>query len=83
MHEVSLVPLWGSKNEMVAPKWRTQNTFFEFALELVLKFAILVPNFSTKMACSQDTLQRRLNLFFQNTLLAHKSVLHLATERSN
>ena len=59
------MPQWGSKNEVVAPKWRTQNTFFGPVLELVIKFAILVLNISTKMA------------FSQNTLLAPKSVLHL------
>ena len=40
----ALVPLWGSKNEVVAPKLRFQNTIFEAVLELVLKFAILVLN---------------------------------------
>ena len=50
-----LVPLWGSKNEVVAPKWRTQNIFFGLVLELVIKFAILVLNISTKMAFSQNT----------------------------
>ena len=29
---------------VVAPKWRTQNTFFGAVLEFVLKFAILVLN---------------------------------------
>ena len=41
----------------VLDKWRTQNTFFGLVLELVLKFAILVLNISTKMAFSQNTLQ--------------------------
>ena len=39
-----LVPLWGSKNEVVAPKWRFQNTIFGAVLEFVIKFAILVLN---------------------------------------
>ena len=33
-----------SKNEVVAPKLRFQNTIFEAVLELVLNFAILVLN---------------------------------------
>ena len=36
------MPLWGSKNEVVAPKLRFQNTIFEAVLEFVIKFAILV-----------------------------------------
>ena len=40
----ALVPLLGSKNEVVAPKCRTQNTFFGAVLEFVIKFAILVLN---------------------------------------
>ena len=44
----ALVPLWGSKNEVVAPKWRTQNTFFGAVLEFILKFAILVLNIKHK-----------------------------------
>ena len=36
------MPLWGSKNEVVAPKLRFQDTIFEAVLELVLNFAILV-----------------------------------------
>ena len=69
------VPLWGSKNEVVAPKWRTQNTFFGLVLELVLKFAILVLNISTKMAFSQNTFAMPLGTnctqmaFCQNTFM--------------
>ena len=58
------MPLWGSKNEVVAPKWRTQNTFFGAVLEFVLKFAILVLNI------------KHQNGFFPEHL-APKSVLHL------
>ena len=39
-----LVPLWGSKNGVFAPKWRFQNTIFGAVLEFALKFAILVLN---------------------------------------
>ena len=60
----ALVPLWGSKNEVVAPKLRFQNTIFEAVLELVLKFAILVLN------------HQHQNGFFPEHL-APKSVLHL------
>ena len=58
------VPLWGSKNEVVAPKWRTQNRFFGPVLELVIKFAILVLNN-----------QHQDGIFPEH--LAPKSVLHL------
>ena len=60
----ALVPLWGSKNEVVAPKWRFQNTIFGAVLEFVLKFAILVLNI------------KHQNGFFPEHL-APKSVLHL------
>ena len=60
----ALVPLWGSKNEVVAPKLRFQNTIFEAVLELVLKFAILVLSI------------KHQNGFFPEHL-APKSVLHL------
>ena len=60
----ALVPLWGSKNEVVAPKLRFQNTIFEAVLELVLNFAILVLN------------HQHQNGFFPEHL-APKSVLHL------
>ena len=60
----ALVPLWGSKNEVVAPKCRTQNTFFGAVLEFVIKFAILVLNI------------KHQNGFFPEHL-APKSVLHL------
>ena len=59
-----LVPLWGSKNEVVAPKWRFQNTIFGPVLEFVIKFAILVLNI------------KHQNDFFPEHL-APKSVLHL------
>ena len=36
--------LWGSKNEVVAPEKRFQNTIFGAVLEFALKFAILVLN---------------------------------------
>ena len=58
------MPLWGSKNEVVAPKLRFQNTIFEAVLELVLNFAILVLN------------HQHQNGFFPEHL-APKSVLHL------
>ena len=58
------MPLWGSKNEVVAPKWRFQNTIFGAVLEFALKFAILVLNI------------KHQNGFFPEHL-APKSVLHL------
>ena len=61
------MPLWGSKNDVVAPKWRFQNTIFGAVLEFVLKFAILVLNI------------KHQNGFSQNTLLEHKSVLVFAS----
>ena len=61
------MPLWGSKNEVVAPKWRFQNTIFGAVLEFVLKFAILVLNIKHQIA------------FYQDTLLAPKSVLAFAS----
>ena len=60
----ALVPLRGSKNEVVAPKCQTQNTFFGAVLEFVLKFGNLVLNI------------KHQNGFFPEHL-APKSVLHL------
>ena len=57
------MPLWGSKNEVVAPKWRFQSTIGA-VLEFVIKFAILVLNI------------KHQNGFFLEHL-APKSVLHL------
>jgi len=54
----------GSKIEVVAPKWRFQNTIFGAVLESLLKFAILV------------LIIKHQNGFFPEHL-APKSVLHL------
>ena len=42
MHELGSSASVGLKNEVVAPKWRFQNTIFGAVLEFVLKFAIQV-----------------------------------------
>ena len=42
MHELGSCASVGLKNEVVAPKWRFQNTIFGAVLEFVLKFAIQV-----------------------------------------
>ena len=59
----SLVPLWGSKNEVVAPKWRFQNTFLGAVLEFVLKFAILVLNIKHQNGFFAEHFAKNLNLF--------------------
>ena len=44
MHGLGSSASVGPKNEVVAPKWRFQNTIFGAVLEFALKFAILVLN---------------------------------------
>ena len=75
----ALVPLWGSKNEVVAPKLRFQNTIFEAVLEFVIKFAILVlsikhqngffpEHLAPKSVLSKSVLHTQM-VFCQNTFM--------------
>ena len=83
----ALVPLWGSKNEVVAPKCRTQNTFFGAVLEFVIKFAILVLNikhqndffpehFAPKSGLHLDIFSTQM-AFCQNTSMWRAPKCHL------
>ena len=83
----ALVPLWGSKNEVVAPKLRFQNTIFEAVLELVLNFAILVlsikhqngffpEHLAPKSVLSKSVLHTQM-VFCQNTFMWRAPKWHL------
>ena len=82
-----LAPLWGSKNEVVAPKWRFQNTIFGAVLEFVLKFAILVLNIKHQNGFFPEHLAPKSVLplylfctkmaFCQNTLMWRAPKWHL------